>query len=253
MEKNNISNENIDDARHVVEKAERITVLTGAGISAESGVPTFRGDQGLWNDIRPEDIATPQAFLKDPEFVWKWYDMRRQTIHNAQPNPGHYALSELEKKKSSFTLITQNIDGLHSKAGSTNIIELHGNIWQMRCTKCSYIFHDYKVPLDVIPPTCIKCNEMTRPNVVWFGEIIPMSAIDKCILAIESCEVMIIVGTSGIVEPAASMGMMANRLGKIVIEINTGVTPGTGLYDYSINGKSGEILPMFYKYTQSYN
>jgi len=248
-----MDNENLNNARHLVEKANNITVLTGAGISAESGIPTFRGDQGLWNEIRPEDIATPQAFVKDPGFVWKWYDMRRQTIHNAQPNPGHYALVELENKKSSFTLITQNIDGLHTKAGSNNIIELHGNIWQMRCTKCGYNFNDYTVPLNKIPPTCIKCDEITRPNVVWFGEIIPMSTIDKCILAIESCEVMIIVGTSGVVEPAASMGMMAKRLGKTVIEINTDITPGTGLYDYSISGKSGEILPMFYKYTQSYN
>ena len=246
-------NTSIQDAREVVENANNIAVLTGAGISAESGIPTFRGDEGLWKEYRPEDIATPQAFAKDPKFVWEWYDLRRQTIEKAEPNPGHYALVELENKKDSFTLITQNIDCLHAKAGSKKIIELHGNIWQKRCTKCSYIYFNYEVPLSKIPPHCERCGEMVRPNVVWFGEIIPMSVIDSSIMAIENCDVMLIIGTSGIVEPAASMGLMAKKSGKKVIEINLDMTPSSGLYDFSLRGKSGEILPQFYIFTKEYN
>lgn len=245
--------ESLEQARELVENANNIVILTGAGISAESGIPTFRGDQGLWKDIRPEDIATPEAFAKDPKFVWEWYDLRRQTIIEAEPNPGHYALVELENKKEGFTLITQNIDGLHKRSGNKNIIEMHGNIWQMRCTKCGHIYFDYEVPLKQLPPSCKKCGEMTRPNVVWFNEIIPMSTIDACVIAIDNCDVMLIVGTSGVVEPAASMGLMAVRTGKKVIEINLDTTPGTGLYHLSLRGKSGEILPEFYKHTKGYN
>lgn len=245
--------ESLQKAIEIVESTHNVAVLTGAGISAESGIPTFRGDKGLWNNCRPEDIATPQAFSKDPKFVWEWYDLRRQTIIKADPNPGHYSLVELENKKDGFTLITQNIDGLHKKAGSKNIIEMHGNIWQMRCTKCGQVYFDYEVPLKDIPPSCEQCGEMTRPNVVWFGEIIPMSVIDACVVAIDRCDVMLIIGTSGVVEPAASMGLMAMRSGKKVIEINLDTTPGSGMYDLTLRGKSGEILPEFYKHTKQYN
>ncbi|HSG29934.1 MAG TPA: NAD-dependent deacylase [Thermodesulfobacteriota bacterium] len=245
--------ESLDKAIELVENANIVAVLTGAGISEESGIPTFRDEGGLWKEHRPQDIATPEAFARDPQFVWEWYDLRRQTIIEAEPNPGHFALVELENKKEGFTLITQNIDGLHKKAGNKSMIEMHGNIWQMRCTKCGHIYHDYEVPLKQIPPSCEKCGEMTRPNVVWFGEIIPMSAIDACVIAIDKCDVMLIIGTSGVVEPAASMGLMAMRSGKKVIEINLDTTPGTGMYDISLKGKSGEILPEFYKHTTEYN
>ena len=238
--------ESLEQARELVENANNIVILTGAGISAESGIPIFRGDQGLWKDIRPEDIATPEAFAKDPKFVWEWYDLRRQTIIEAEPNPGHYALVELENKKEGFTLITQNIDGLHKRSGNKNIIEMHGNIWQMRCTKCGHIYFDYEVPLKQLPPSCKKCGEMTRPNVVWFGEMIEMSLIDKVLKAIEECHVMLIVGTSGVGGPAASMGLVAKQTDKTVIEINPEETPSSGLYDIVIREKSGGILPLLF-------
>ncbi len=245
--------EKIVDARKLIADIPNITVLTGAGISAESGIPTFRGEDGLWRNFRPEDIATPQAFLNDPKLVWDWYEWRRKIIKEAKPNAGHFALVELQKQLSNFTLITQNIDGLHQIAGSTSIIELHGNLWQVRCTKCGFIEQNYEVPLRELPPNCRQCKSIARPNVVWFGEIIPMSIIDKCLIAIESCQVMLIIGTSGVVEPAASMGLIAKQTGKTVIEINLDVTPSSGLYDISIRGKSGEILPLICQINKDYN
>ncbi len=243
----------IIEAREIIDKASSITVLTGAGISAESGVPTFRGEQGFWRQQRPEDIATPQAFWRDPKFVWEWYDLRRQTIKEARPNSGHYAILDLENQKPNFNLITQNIDGLHQLAGSRNIIELHGNIWQIRCTKCGNVEENYDVPIREIPPNCKKCRALGRPNVVWFGEMIPMAAIDKTLVAIEQCQIMLIVGTSGVVEPAASMGLLAKQTGKTVIEVNLEPTVNSHLYDMNINGKSGEILPLLFKSVEIYN
>ena len=243
----------IVDARKQIADMPNITVLTGAGISAESGIPTFRGEDGLWKNFRPEDIATPQAFLNDPRLVWDWYEWRRKIIKEAKPNAGHFALVELQKQLSNFTLITQNIDGLHQIAGSTSIIELHGNLWQVRCTKCGLIEQNYEVPLRELPPNCRQCKSIARPNVVWFGEIIPMSIIDKCLIAIESCQIMLIIGTSGVVEPAASMGLIAKQTGKTVIEINLDVTPNSGLYDLSIRGKSGDILPLICQTEKEYN
>lgn len=243
----------IIEAREIIDKASSITVLTGAGISAESGVPTFRGEQGFWRQQRPEDIATPQAFWRDPKFVWEWYDLRRQTTKEARPNSGHYAILDLENQKPNFNLITQNIDGLHQLAGSRNIIELHGNIWQIRCTKCGNVEENYDVPIREIPPNCKKCRALGRPNVVWFGEMIPMAAIDKTLVAIEQCQIMLIVGTSGVVEPAASMGLLAKQTGKTVIEVNLEPTVNSHLYDMDINGKSGEILPLLFKSVEIYN
>jgi NAD-dependent deacetylase len=250
---NNKMEDKIRKAKEIVDKVSGITVLTGAGISAESGIPTFREEQGLWGQFRPEDVATPQAFWKDPQFVWEWYDWRRQRIKDAKPNPGHYALTELEKQKSKFTLITQNIDGLHQIAGSRKIVEMHGNIWQIRCTQCSSVEQNYDVPLKELPPKCKKCGAIGRPNVVWFGEIIPMALIDKALIALEECEVMLIVGTSGVVEPAASMGLVAKQTGKIVIEVNLGPTPNSTLYDLTITGKSGEILPLLSKPNETHS
>lgn len=243
----------IVDARKLIADMPNITVLTGAGISAESGIPTFRGEDGLWKNFRPEDIATPQAFLNDPKLVWDWYEWRRKIIKEAKPNAGHFALVELEKQLSNFTLITQNIDGLHQISGSISITELHGNLWQVRCTKCGLIEQNYEVPLRELPPNCRQCKSIARPNVVWFGEIIPMSIIDKCLIAIESCQIMLIIGTSGVVEPAASMGLIAKQTGKTVIEINLDVTPNSGLYDLSIRGKSGDILPLICQTEKEYN
>ncbi|MFI5323738.1 MAG: NAD-dependent deacetylase [Thermodesulfobacteriota bacterium] len=245
--------EKIAAARDTVENCSALTVLTGAGISAESGVPTFRGKDGLWRNFRSEDLATPEAFWDNPKLVWEWYDWRRNAVKDAKPNPGHFALAELESQKKKFTLITQNIDGLHQMAGNRNIIEMHGNIWQVRCTQCGCIESSHRVPLEEIPPRCKECGEIGRPNVIWFGEIIPMKVIDNSLKAVEECEVMLIVGTSGIVEPAASIGLVAKQTGKTVIEVNLEYTPNSGLFDMTILGKSGEVLPLLYKSNKVFN
>ncbi len=234
----------INKAYELINEASIITVLTGAGISSESGVPIFRGSEGLWNNYRPEELATPKAFFENPGIVWEWYDWRRSVMKKAEPNHGHYALSELERQKDKFTLITQNVDGLHQLAGSDNIIEMHGNLWEIRCTKCNNLEKNYQVPIPELPPKCSKCSEIMRPNIVWFGEIIPMQKIDRCIFAIEESDLFMIIGTSGLVEPAASFGFVAKEHNKTVIEINLDETPGTGLYDLSIKAKSGEVLPL---------
>ncbi len=236
----------IAQAQQEIQKASHIVVLTGAGISAESGVPIFRGEEGLWQNYRPEELATPDAFWKDPKLVWEWYDWRRNAVKDAKPNPGHYALAELEHYVQKITLITQNIDGLHQIAGSHDVIEMHGNIWQIKCTKCGEIEQSFEVPLPELPPKCKKCGELARPNVVWFGEMIDMSVIDAALGAIEQCQVMLIIGTSGVVEPAASMGLVAKQTNKTVIEINLDETPSAGLYDIVIREKSGEILPLLF-------
>lgn len=245
--------EKLGHARTIIECASSITVLTGAGISAESGVPTFRGSDGLWRNYRSENLATPEAFWNNPRLVWEWYDWRRSAVKDARPNPGHFALAELENQKKRFTLITQNIDGLHQMAGSRNIIEMHGNLWQVKCTKCGDITQNHQVPLTEIPPRCALCGEIGRPNVVWFGELIPMETIDKTLKAIEDCEVMLIIGTSGVVEPAASMGLVAKQTGKTVMEINIEYTPNSNLFDFTILGRSGEILPLLYTSKRAYS
>lgn len=243
----------ITRAYEIVREASRITVLTGAGISAESGVPIFRGKEGLWNNYRPEELATPKAFFDNPATVWEWYDWRRSLMKKAEPNHGHFALSELERQKEKFTLITQNVDGLHQLAGSENIIELHGNLWEIRCIKCNNTERNYLVPMPQLPPKCSRCSEIMRPNIVWFGEIIPMQKIDRCILAIEDSDLFIIIGTSGLVEPAASFGFIAKENNKTVIEINLDTTPGTGLYDLSLKAKSGELLPLLVESGKTFN
>src|SRR5574341_205876 len=234
----------IKEAKAIIENSSSIVVLTGAGISAESGIPTFRGKDGLWRKYRSEELASQEAFQRDPKLVWEWYDWRRGIAKDAKPNPSHNALVSLENEKPNFTLVTQNIDGLHQLAGSRNIIEMHGNQWQIRCTNCDIIEQNHDVPLNELPPKCKNCGALGRPNVVWFGEMIPISTIDNILIAIERCGVMLIVGTSGVVEPAASMGLVAKHTGKTVIEINLETTLNSSYYDISILGKSGEILPM---------
>ncbi len=246
-------NELILKAKEMIEDSDGITVLTGAGMSAESGIPIFRGNDGTWNDVNPMDVATSKAFRNDPGSVWKWYDGRREIIDKAEPNQGHFALAKIERHKEKFTLITQNIDGLHRVAGSQNVIEIHGNIWETRCEKCRITSRNYEVPLPEIPPKCEKCAGILRPNIVWFGENIPVQTIDSALLSIEESELMLIIGTSGIVEPAASMGLLAKQSDKKVIEINLDETPNSRIYDVSIQAKSGEILPLLYDVSGTYN
>lgn len=223
-------------------ECERVAVLTGAGISAESGVPTFRGQGGLWRQYRATELATPEAFAENPRLVWEFYNWRREVLAPLHPNPGHQALAAMEGRFAQFTLITQNIDGLHQTAGSREMIELHGNIWWVRCTGCGQTTEDRRVPLPELP-ACPSCGGLLRPNVVWFGEMLDPKILDQVYRTLEACQLMLVVGTSGVVQPAASMGATAKRRGAFVAEINLEPTPYTDIYSLSILGKSGEVLP----------
>ena len=226
-----------------LKKATRVVVMTGAGVSQESGLRTFRDAQaGLWAQYRPEDLATPGAFARDPKLVWDWYAHRRESAKGAHPNAGHYALAEMEKHIPEFTLITQNVDGLHHIAGNQNILELHGNILNVRCSDCGAFADDWSDDLDVVP-RCSKCGGLLRPDVVWFEESLPREQLDAAIHATHSCQVFFSIGTSGVVHPAAALAHAAKAEGAVVVEINAEPTPLTSKADFAFHGKSGEILP----------
>lgn len=224
------------------QKSQCTVVLTGAGISAESGVPTFRGSDGLWRNFRAEDLATPGAFASDPKLVWEWYDWRRGNVAQTTPNPGHFALVELEQSKPDFTLITQNVDGLHDLAGSAAPLKLHGDIWEVRCTSCSYKGVNREVPLNDIPPRC-ECGALLRPNIVWFGESLPADVLDRAWADSEQADLFLVVGTSALVHPAASLPLVAKRTGARLVEINLEPTAISDQVDISLMGRSGELLP----------
>ena len=226
----------------ILSQSERLAILTGAGISAESGIPTFRGEEGLWKKYRAEDLATPEAFDRDPKLIWEWYDWRRGIFASKDPNPGHRVIAEWEKVFPSLALITQNIDGLHKRAGSENIIELHGNAWRLRCTKENTITENNDVPLKENPPLCSVCGALLRPHVVWFGEALDADIIRQASLLSSTCDTMLVIGTSALVQPAASLPFSALNRGAKVIEINPASTPLTSYVDFSFRGKSGEIL-----------
>jgi NAD-dependent deacetylase len=232
----------IAEVRELVAASSSIAVLTGAGISAESGIPTFRGAGGMWRNFRPEDLATPQAFARDPKFVWEWYDWRRSLIAAAEPNAGHRALVEMELRAKRFTLITQNVDGLHERAGSRNVLRVHGSIWIVRCTGCGREAEDMRVPLPELPPLC-SCGSMLRPGVVWFGEGLPPRVWDNAEQAVEEAGLLLVAGTSAVVYPAASLAPMAARAGAKVVEINLDETPISSSVYRSLRGSCGEILP----------
>jgi NAD-dependent deacetylase len=232
----------IAQVRERVAAARHVAVLTGAGMSAESGVPTFRGPDGLWRNHRAEDLATPQAFTRDPNLVWAWYDWRRGLIAGCSPNPGHTALAKLEGRDGGFTLVTQNVDGLHALAGSRDPVEMHGNIWKVRCTGCHRVTEDRRVPIP-IPPACEACGALLRPHIVWFGESLEPAVLDRAVGAFEIADVALIVGTSGVVQPAASLAGIAARNGAFVVEVNPDATPASGLVGVALRHKSGEVLP----------
>jgi NAD-dependent deacetylase len=242
----------LKELAEVLRRANRVAVLTGAGISAESGIPTFRGEDGLWKKFRAEELATPEAFSRDPKLVWEWYDWRRGIIAQKKPNQAHKILARWEESFPAFSLITQNIDGLHQKAGSKNISELHGNIWKVRCTEEGTVTENYETPLKEVPPRCPSCGALLRPHVVWFGESLLSSVLNTAFLISSTCNVMFVIGTSAIVQPAASLPLAAAKAGAKVVEINTEATPLTSYADFYIKGKAGEILPKIDKKLRSH-
>ena len=223
----------------------RITVLTGAGVSATSGVPTFRGPDGLWRKYRPESLATPEAFQRDPKLVWEWYDWRRQTLVTKRPNRAHEVLAAWGERYPNFILITQNVDGLHERAGSQNVIRFHGSIWEVLCwNNCPLSpgrWWDETVPFPEIPPKCPHCNGLIRPGVVWFGEGIDPEVMRLSIEALD-CDVFFTIGTSSLVYPAASLVHEAKRRGAFTVEINIEATPASGLLDFALQGPAEEVL-----------
>jgi len=228
--------ESLREARHV-------TVLTGAGISAESGVPTFRDAQkGLWARYNPEDLATPEAFLRNPPLVWEWYAWRRKLVNDVAPNPGHLALAEMELHVPKLTLITQNVDGLHQRAGSRKVIELHGNIARTTCFDERTVIESWEDTGEV-PPRCPRCGGMLRPDVVWFGEPLPQHALEEAMQAARACDLFFSIGTSAVVQPAASLPYEALRRGTVTVEINPEVTPLTPRVTYALHGQAGVLLP----------
>ncbi len=236
-----MTDENLQSVRKRLMAAERPVVLTGAGISAESGVPTFRGADGLWKNFRAEELATPEAFNRDPRLVWEWYDWRRGLLKEIRPNRAHIALKELEQRFEDFTLITQNVDGLHTLAGSKRVLELHGSIWKLRCMECSHEEENREVPLKLLP--LCTCGGLKRPGVVWFGEMLPADVLQEAFEKAESADFFLVVGTSGVVQPAASLALMAKRQGAYLVEVNIEPTPLSASADAVLTGRAGDILP----------
>jgi NAD-dependent deacetylase len=223
--------------------ARRIVASTGAGISAESGLSTFRDKQtGLWAKYRPEDLATPQAFRRDPRMVWEWYEWRRGFVAEAQPNPGHHALARIEAQRPGFLLVTQNVDGLHAKAGSRNLVELHGNIRRSICFDHRHLAESW-LPTNDPPPRCAQCGSPLRPDVVWFGEALPQDALQRAQQAAATCDLFLSIGTSTMVYPAAELPYIAGSNGAVVIEINPDETPLSRLADFVVREKAGTALP----------
>lgn len=231
----------IERVAKALQRARHVCVLTGAGISAESGVPTFREAQsGLWEQYDPLDLATPEAFLRDPELVWRWYRWRRGLVTEAQPNAGHLALAELQSLVSQLTLVTQNVDGLHQRAGSTGVIEFHGNLFVERCFVEGRVV---ECAGDSELPVCPGCGSNVRPGVVWFGETIPEDALNASFAAATDCDVFLSIGTSSHVYPAAGLAEVARSAGAVVAEINPEPTGSASGFDHAIRGKAGTVLP----------
>jgi len=220
----------------------RITVLTGSGVSAESGVPTFRDAQsGLWQQYSPEQLATPEAFAANPMLVWRWYQWRRELVFRAEPNPAHLSLARIQHYQQRFHLVTQNVDGLHQRAGSEDVVEYHGNIMRSRCSRDGCLTDVGNLPGE--PPACPACGAPVRPDVVWFGEPIPAWAHDRAMQATRDCDIFMAVGTSAAVYPAAGLARLAKQGGAIIVEVNPEATPLSDLADHVLRGQAGSVLP----------
>jgi NAD-dependent deacetylase len=235
----------MQDLARRISQARRLTIVTGAGVSAASGVPVFRGPQGLWRSFRPEDLATPQAFARDPRLVWEWYDWRRTRIASCTPNAAHEVIAEWSRRDG-FTLVTQNVDGLHERAGTQRVVRYHGSIWLLRCARpCAPGARDWEdrtAPLAELPPRCPHCGGLARPAVVWFGEGIPANAARQAAAAAD-CDVFLSIGTSSVVYPAAGLLYEARRQGAFTAEINPHSTASADVVDAAIAMPAEEALP----------
>jgi NAD-dependent deacetylase len=223
-------------------ESESIVFFTGAGISSESGIPTFRGKDGIWNKLKPEELANFNAFIRNPEMVWEWYNHRKKIIHEAQPNAAHLTIAEMQNHFGNVVVITQNIDSLHRRAGSKNIYELHGNIERNFCINCKK-FYNKELDFSKGVPKC-ECGGLIRPDVVWFGEYLPEDQFLGGEKTAMSSDVFFVVGTSAIVYPAAGLVYTAKQSGSTIVEINIEETPFSSIADYSYFGKAGEVLPV---------
>jgi NAD-dependent deacetylase len=244
----------IEELAGHIRRAARLTVLTGAGISAASGVPTFRGAEGLWRHYRPEDLATLAAFRRDPMLVWDWYAWRRELVGRCAPNPAHEVLARWSRERQ-CTVVTQNVDDLHHRAGTERVIRLHGSLWQLRCAglsapgqpqsngaACREEWRDERVPFPEMPPRCPHCGRLARPAIVWFGEALRERDL-RAAAAAARCDLFIAIGTSAIVHPAAGLLHEAKRQGAVTVEINTVPTPASGVVDLAIQGAAEDLLP----------
>lgn len=233
----------LDIVRAKLSAARSVTVLTGAGISADSGVPTFRGADGLWHQYRAEDLATPEAFECDPRLVWEWYNWRRELIVTKRPNPAYDAVAQMEQRFDRFWLITQNVDGLHRDAGSRQLSEIHGNIWIVRCTQCRRVTENRDVPIAILP-LCGSCGGLLRPHIVWFGESLAEEDLRRSEAALRTSDLCLIIGTSGLVYPAAGFGSIAKQAGAFVVEINLDSTAQSSIVDVAMQGRARDIVPL---------
>ena len=236
----------LDEAARRLRSARRVSIVTGAGVSAASGVPTFRGDAGLWKTFRPEDLATPEAFERDPATVWEWYDWRRRMIAAARPNAAHETIAAWSRRFPRFVLVTQNVDGLHERAGTLGVVRFHGSIWTLACAaSCGARpggWEDRRAPLPALPPVCPDCGALARPGVVWFGEPIPPAALAASEDSLD-CDVFLVVGTSSLVMPAAGLAQRARRRGAFTIEVNPEATPASSRVDLAIAAPAEEAIP----------
>jgi NAD-dependent deacetylase len=238
--------------REKLNDATSIVFFTGAGISAESGIPTFRGKDGIWNKLKPEELANFNAFMKNPDMVWEWYQHRRNIIHETGPNPAHHAIVEFEKYYHDVAVITQNVDNLHGRVGSKNIYELHGNIERNYCIDCKSEYDDTKIDLSKKQvPKCDNCGGLIRPDVVWFGEMLPQKVFADAELKAEQSDVCFIIGTSAVVYPAAYIPTSAKRNGSYLVEINIEETEISSFVDYSLFGRAGEIMPKIIEFVET--
>ena len=231
----------LSSATSFIRNAEHLIALTGAGISKESNVPTFRGKDGLWRQYNAMDLATPQAFAQNPKLVWEWYTWRQDLISKCQPNPAHFTLAEWEKRGILKAVITQNVDSLHWQAGSGKVLEVHGDIWRVKCTACSHHTRLSEAAKEI--PTCPNCGATLRPDVVWFGEGLPHNVMNEVLTHLEQADVIIVIGTSALIQPSASFPLIVKRQGGHVLEVNIETTPLTQIADVHLKGKAGKILP----------